>query len=150
MYQRILVAVDGSAAAQHALDESMALAKRLHACLLILTVVDATPPLGSASLRDVWEQDALPIIIDASRSMLERANARAFDADVRMQTVVSVMPARSLAGRILEHASGWQADLLILGSHGRRGLERLRLGSVAEDVARRAAMPVLIVHEAIG
>ncbi|CAN5426394.1 hypothetical protein BH10PSE17_BH10PSE17_14360 [soil metagenome] len=69
-------------------------------------------------MRDAWEQQALPCIVSASRTVLERAEEKARSIGVRVQTFVSVLPAASLAARILERATAWRADLLVLGSHG--------------------------------
>jgi nucleotide-binding universal stress UspA family protein len=76
---------------------------------------------------------------------LSATTARA--AGVAVETALPGTDGRSIAETIVAAAAGWPADLIVVGAHGQRGLVRLVLGSVAEGVIERAAMPVLVVPD---
>lgn len=146
MYARILVAIDGSAHSTHALRHAAGLAHGLSAGLRILHVLDiGLLPYGPELSIDV---DAL---LDARYAAAEKILAAARDSvqapgvTVETRLLDTATPTRHVAAAIAEEAASWPADLLVLGTHGRRGVERWLLGSVAEGVARRAGVPVLLV-----
>ena len=147
MYERILVAVDGSPGSARAVAHAVTLSKALGARLRILPVVDMgwlalAPELAvdthrvAAARRAAGEKDLA--------LALEQVRAAGIDAETAL--VETGTPGQRLAAQIVEQAQGWPADLIVLGTHGRGGAERLFLGSVAEGVARRASVPVLLVH----
>jgi len=146
MYSRILVAVDGSPHSTHALKHATDLAKGLSASLRIIHVVDIglLPSEPELSI----DFDAL---YEARYAVAEKTLAAARDSVqesgivVETQLLDTVMPTRHVAAAIAEAAASWPADLLVLGTHGRRGMERWLLGSVAEGVTRRSTVPVLLV-----
>lgn len=119
MYQRIAVAVDESDAAMRAVREAVALARAGGGELLI---VHAGPPDDG----------------------MERAAGIAERAGLRPET--RTVEGRDVGGGIVAEARRWRADLVVVGTHGRRGVKRLMLGSVAEAVARRSEVPVLLVR----
>jgi nucleotide-binding universal stress UspA family protein len=146
MYSRILVAIDESAGSEHAVDHAAGLAKGLGAVLRILHVVDlAWLPYEAELGVDVLA------LADARRAggekLLAAARGRARGAGIEAETRLAETrgPAQRIATAIGAEAAEWRADVVVLGTHGRRGLERLVLGSVAEGVARRAPVPVLLV-----
>ena len=146
MYSRILVAVDGSLNSAHALKHAVSLAKGLSASLRIIHVVDmGLLPYGPELSIDI---DAL---INARYAAAEKALAAARDSvqepglDVETRLLDTATPTQHVAAAIAEAAANWPADLVVLGTHGRRGMERWLLGSVAEGVARRSTVPVLLV-----
>jgi nucleotide-binding universal stress UspA family protein len=140
---RILCPVDFSDASRAALDHAAALARRYEARLIALHVVPLVPstltfpPAISAATLE-------PISFDLFRDELRRFVEPVADL-VPAETVVTSGDA---ARTILDQARTADADLLVLGTHGRSGFERLVLGSVAEKVLRRAACPVLTVPPA--
>lgn len=147
MYERILVAVDGSPASARAVTHAIAMSKAFGARLRVLHVVDmgwlaVGPELAvdthriAAARRAEGEND----LADA----LEQARAAGVAAETSL--VETGAPGQRLASQIVQEAQGWPADLIVLGTHGRGGAERLLLGSVAEGVARRSSVPVLLVH----
>jgi nucleotide-binding universal stress UspA family protein len=148
MYERILVAVDGSAASARAVSHAIALGKAFGAQLRILHVVDmgwlavgpelAIDTHGIAAARRAAGEKDLALA-------LEQARAAGLEPESRL--VETGAPGQRLPAQIVEEAQAWRADLIVLGTHGRGGAERLFLGSVAEGVARRASVPVLLVHE---
>jgi nucleotide-binding universal stress UspA family protein len=145
MYKRILVAVDGSKMSDVALTEALKLAKEQHADLRLLHVADVTPPptINSASYLDYdLFRDAM---LKAGRDVVRRAESVARTAGLSVESGVVEAIAHDISGSIVGDASRWHADLVVMGTHGRSGLERLVLGSVAESVARHAPVPVLLV-----
>ncbi|OIR08633.1 stress response protein NhaX [mine drainage metagenome] len=146
MYSKILVAVDGSDISTHALKQAIALARNLKAQLRIVHVVDMgwfpiAPELDvdirmlSAARHGVGES-----IIAAAR---DSARQEGFEAEtVLLETDT---PVQHVAEAIAQEALRWQAGMMVLGTHGRRGFKRLILGSVAELTARRSELPVLLI-----
>lgn len=146
MYSRILVAVDGSPHSAHALEQAAGLARSLSASLRLVHVVDiGLLPYGPELSIDI---DAL---LKARYAIAEKTLAAARDSvqapglEVDTLLLDTATPVQHVAAAIAEAASNWPADLLVLGTHGRRGMERWFLGSVAEGVARRSTVPVLLV-----
>jgi nucleotide-binding universal stress UspA family protein len=148
MFKRILVAVDGSTTSARGLKKAIELAKNQEgAALRIVHVTDITPALGGDS-----ELGDIPEILDAIRrsgeQVLEQAVATAREAGIAAESKQLELDQFRLrvADMIAAEADAWQADVIVIGSHGRRGVRRLLLGSVAEGVARTASKPVLLVH----
>jgi nucleotide-binding universal stress UspA family protein len=132
---RILVPIDFSPGSDEALAHARELARGLDADVLVLHVSAAMGSLpGSALARR--ERRAAERRLDAAVGALRAAGVRAD------RTVRGGMPAE----QILRTAATQQVDLIVMGTHGRRGVARLLLGSVAEEVAARARCPVLTVH----
>lgn len=150
MVSRILVAVDGSPGAARALAHAADLAKALSASLRIIHVVDIGlmpygPEIGidiDALIKSRYE--AAEKLLAAARDSVQ---ASGLDVDTRLLDMAT--PTQHVAAAIADAASVWPADLLVLGTHGRRGVERWLLGSVAEGVARRATVPVLLVPQPV-
>ena len=148
MYQRILVAVDGSSTSDRALQEAIRLAKDQHAALHIVHVVDMVPLIWDMEYTDIEAiQRALR---QTGRTIIDRARETAQSAGIEAEAQLAEIgtPGQRVAGRIVEAATAWPADLLVIGTHGRRGLDHLLLGSIAEGVARLAPMSVLLVRGA--
>ena len=151
MYSRILVAVDDSPHAEHAVEQAAGLARGLSAALRIIHVVDmGWLPLGPELAIDV---DAIATARRAAgervlASACERARGAGIEAEIRL--LETATPTQRVAAAIADEAARWPADVVVLGTRGRRVVERLLLGSVAEGVARRSTVPVLLVprHEA--
>lgn len=146
MSSNILMAYDGTDTSQHALKQAVELASKLSANLRIVHVIDIDW-LPSSPDVDI-DLDAL---IKARRrggeKLLQQAREIAQAAGVAAETKIAEIPnpAYHVAESLAEEASGWPADLVVMGTHGRRGLERLLLGSVAEQMTRLSAVPVLLV-----
>ncbi|MGC2048394.1 MAG: universal stress protein [Gallionella sp.] len=146
MYSRILVAVDGSETAQHALKQAIELARKLSAKLRIVHVVDMSwLPIGPELAIDtatisVARRGAGEKIIAAARETAQKAGFETETALIETET-----PTQHVAEVIVQEASRWPADLVVLGTHGRRGFHRLMLGSVAEQMARLSSRPVLLI-----
>jgi nucleotide-binding universal stress UspA family protein len=132
----ILVATDGSEGANAAVTHAVGLAAAIDATLHVVHVVDATvarPTSADGSILDLLEA--------AGQEALDRAIERAERADVPAveATLLSGSPHRA----IVDYAAAADVDLTVVGTHGRTGIDRLLLGSVAERVVRTAGTPVL-------
>jgi nucleotide-binding universal stress UspA family protein len=143
-YRRILVAVDGSPAAAKGLREAVRLAKSEQADLCIFNVVDefyafATPDAAAAGI------DLVPALREGGKRVLQKADAQARKEGVIAKTVMRETVGGSAADAIVREAKKQRADLIVLGTHGRRGVRRLVLGSDAEQVVRTSHVPVLLV-----
>ena len=146
MYDTILFPTDGSRASMEALDHAVGLADTHGATLHALYVVDTSYPYGDMDgLAVEWDS-----VLDALRQDGERAIAgveeRAAAADVPV--VGSIVEESVIYRAILDRAAEIGADLIVMGTHGRRGPAKWLLGSVAERVVRRASIPVTTVRMA--
>jgi nucleotide-binding universal stress UspA family protein len=145
MYQRILVAVDGSPTSLRGLDEAVKIARSSGGRLLLVHVVNellVTPDVIPAIYYDSIVQS----LRESGIKVLEEASAIARRADVACEPQLAETLGGRVADEIVKQAKHWSADLIVLGTHGRRGLERLAMGSDAELVLRLADVPVLLVR----
>jgi nucleotide-binding universal stress UspA family protein len=144
-YRKILVAVDGSAPATKGLREAIRLAKSEGARLFILNVVDefyAFAPLDGLAPS----VDLVPMLREGGEKILAKAKRVADAAEVKSTPVLREMLSGPAADPIVREAKKLGADLIVLGTHGRRGVRRMVLGSDAEQVVRLASVPVLLVR----
>jgi nucleotide-binding universal stress UspA family protein len=145
MYQRILVPIDDSVTAQHGLAEAIQLAVDQHAQIRVVHVLsDAylTAPLVNTLPAD----QAIQSLQRAAAVLLEHAAAAARTAGVGAETALIEHQRYQIGDAIVKEAEHWQADLIVMGTHGRRGLTRAVLGSDAEYVVRHTPVPVLLVR----
>lgn len=142
-FRRILVAIDDSGASQRALAMAIAMAAQSQAALRLLHVLDVEPLTEEITYAGACEDS----VRQDGRKLLETAQVAAAKAQVAAETVQLEMHSLhdGVADTILRDAHTWGADLLVLGTHGRRGVSRLLLGSVAEAVARGSSIPVLLI-----
>jgi nucleotide-binding universal stress UspA family protein len=145
MYQRILVPIDGSPTAQRAFDYALKLAHESRAELIPLYVVDIplvayeAPGFDPSIVRDAMLETGEQLKRDALAAM-KKENVKG------VARVVEIDRAGfDIADRILEEARSANCDLVVMGTHGRRGVRRLVLGSVAERFARMSCCPVLLI-----
>ena len=147
MYDRILVPVDGSEASNRGLDEAIRLARHLGSRLKLIHVVNELFLMRSDGVYNDY-----PTLIEAARAagrnVLQAAQARLAAAGMNEETEMIECVSARAADVILAHAREWGADLLVIGTHGRRGLRRLALGSDAETILRMSPIPVLLVRAA--
>ncbi|WP_175867126.1 universal stress protein [Burkholderia contaminans] len=148
MYSNILVALDGSDTSSRALDAALAIASETGARLTPVYVVDFLVPAydmygyDPSILIDAFREEGLRVTEDAARRLKARDVAGT-------PQICNVAPAgEDIPHRIVSLANEIEADLIIMGTHGRRGVQRLFLGSVAERVLRLATCPVLMIPAA--
>lgn len=149
MYTRILVAVDGSNTSRRAFEAALALAKSSGAVLQPFYVVENTPLYFEAPgydpsvLRNRLVEEGKELGAEFARAMVEQG--------VKGELVVGEASSLDdVSGTVLKAAAAFNADLLVMGTHGRRGVQRLILGSVAERCVRQASLPVLLIPSAAG
>jgi nucleotide-binding universal stress UspA family protein len=135
--KHILVPIDFSPAAEQALDYACELAGKLGA---VVHMVTALGPAGELPLSEKMVEE---LAIEHRKGLDELAGRRRD----RVAFGASIVEAADPRDLILAAAQRVDADLIVMGTHGRRGMSRLLLGSVAEDVLRRAPCPVLVVRE---
>lgn len=147
MYKRILVSVDGSATAEKGLDEAAKLAKVCGATLRLIHIVDPMPfAVGYEAMGRQTGQE-IASIKEAGQAILDAGKQRATAADVKkVETVLVERTTARISERIVEQAKAWDAELIVIGTHGRRGVGRVLLGSDAEQTVRIAPVPVLLVR----
>ena len=146
MYKRILVPVDGSGTARRGLEEAIALAGLTGGQLRLLHVVDELSVAMSMSGQGVVSPDLYQLLREGGEQVLADALAVAQSRKVVADTVLIEGFSGRLCDHVLEQARQWGADIVVLGSHGRRGVGRLVMGSDAEQIIRTALVPVLVVR----
>jgi nucleotide-binding universal stress UspA family protein len=147
MYKKILVGVDGSATALRGLDEATRLAKATGGRLMLVHVVNALVLGADYPLSANYYQALLESLRAEGAKVLEKAAAGVKRAEIPCeQKLIETLGGRA-ADEIVKQAREWQADLIALGTHGRRGLKRLVMGSDAELVLRMSPVPVLMVRD---
>jgi nucleotide-binding universal stress UspA family protein len=140
IFRKLLCPIDFSPHSLAALEMGMNVARQNDATLYLLSVVPIIPDAGLMTPVPV---EPAPGLDEISRAHLEKLARSAIGSLVSYQTMVV---AGDPATRILEVANGLGTDLVVMGTHGRTGVKRLVLGSVAEHVVRESRVPVLTVH----
>ena len=148
MYQRILVPIDGSPTSDHGLDEAIALARATGASIRLLHVLDELIFTTGFETGATYARNVLPALRQGSERILAAGRKRVSAASMAADTLTIECFARRPCDVIVEAAAQWPADLIVIGTHGRRGVSRMMLGSDAEQVARMASVPVLLVRSA--
>ena len=144
MYKRILVPVDGSPTSVRGLDAAIGLAKLGGASLHLVHVLDRVVFAGG----ETYTVDVFGMLREAGERILQETKARAAAAGIEASTFLSeVLPGR-VSDVVVEQAKASGADLIVVGTHGRRGVSRLFVGSDAEQIVRVAPVPVLLVRAA--
>ena len=144
-FKRILVPCDGSQVSTQALVSGLQIARDGGGRVRVLHVLDQIDYLaggyeyaGAAVLEELQRQ---------SRKVLEDAAAICQSAGVPYDTVLVDEPGSRLGDKVADQALAWDADLVVVGTHGRKGLSRAILGSGAEQIVRFAPVSVLVVRE---
>jgi nucleotide-binding universal stress UspA family protein len=148
MYQRILVPIDGSPTSTRGLQEAIDVARLTHARLRLIHVADQLPFAVSADAMAAWSGDLLALLREAGEAILKQGRAQVEAADIPVDTVLRDSFQGRVCDLVVDEASQWRADLIVIGTHGRRGPGRLVMGSDAEQILRLAPVPVLLVRAA--
>ena len=145
MYQNILVPIDGSETAGLGLREAIQLARTLNARLRVLHVVNKTPFIAAGATPVVID-DLISQLRSNGESIVHEALTAARAAGVEVDSrLIEALGDR--AGEIIvSEARDWPANLIVCGTHGRRGLKRILMGSDAENVVRNSPVPVLLIR----
>lgn len=137
-FRRILIALDDSAIAAHAVETGTGLAAALKAQAALVYVVD--PAFASQPDSGIPAAEWLAVLKREGQAFLAAAAQRTGEPPA-WQFLREGKP----ADQILAAAREWEADVIVIGTHGRSGVSRLVLGSTAESVVRNAPCPVLVV-----
>lgn len=143
MFDNFVVALDGSACSAHALDVALSLA-RIENSRLAFCSVAAPLPIYPASAPDVMAEEALAELRDQAQRIVDDADAKARIAGIAGEGSVAI---GDPIVEIVDFAARRRADAIVMGTHGRSGVKRLFLGSVAEGVLRSSKLPVVTVRE---
>lgn len=144
MYKHILIATDGSELSTKGLDQGLQLAKHIGAKVTVVTVTDvwAAGALAAATPASMAEYEAA--VTTAVEEILMQAKKFANDSGVDAETVH--IANRYPADAIVEYSQAHGADLIIMASHGRRGIKRMFLGSQTNEVLALSTIPVLVIR----
>jgi universal stress protein A len=140
--KRILVPIDFSEFSEHALDFAVELAGKLDATIHLIHAI-SIPAIGVPELGAAWSPTMIDdLVTSGTKAMTKLADDRRKVARIG-EAVVQLGDPRDL---ILKAAADLHADLIVMGTHGRRGIRRALLGSVAEAVVRTAPCPVMTIR----
>jgi nucleotide-binding universal stress UspA family protein len=142
MYKRILVPVDGSETSNRAVVAALQMARENGGRIRLVHALDELAYLSGYE----YSADLLKAARDQGTNVLEGARAMAQSAGVPADAKLVETAGRRLGELVAEEARNWEADLVVVGTHGRRGMSRILLGSGAEQVLRLAPVPVLAVR----
>lgn len=145
MFKHILVPVDGSSTAGQAIGKAMAIAEAFKSAVTVVYVIDPYAFTGVGTDFAYGQAEYLSAAAAEAEEAIKAAK-QAFEAR-GISVTGSVVEGHSIYRGILDAAASVNADLVVMGSHGRRGLERLVLGSVTAQVLSHAHVSVLVVHE---
>ena len=146
MSKRILVPVDGSHPSNRGLAEAIKMARGQKARLCLLHVVDERALALNPEAGGVYLDRLLNVMRENGKKILAKAAGAAHARGVKATTARVENITRTVADVIVGNARKWHADLIVIGTHGRRGVSRLVMGSDAENVVRTAPVPVLLVR----
>jgi len=145
MFKRILVPVDGSAASMLGLKQAIKLSALEGARLRLVNVVDEMPVMANVEMGAMI--DNISAMRAGSKKLLARAATVAKRAGITAEISMIESVGGSTAEFVVSEAKKWRADVIVLGTHGRSGLERVFMGSSTEDIIRSTPVPVLIVRD---
>lgn len=145
MFKHILLPVDGSDTSLMAVDKASGLARAFGSTVTAIYVIDPYAFSGVGADFSYGQAQYLGAAKAEGDAALQQSAAMLTAAGVTVST--AVIEAHAIYRGILETASSVGADLIVMGSHGRRGLEKLVLGSVAAQVLAHAHLPILVVRD---
>jgi nucleotide-binding universal stress UspA family protein len=146
MYQKILVPVDGSPTSSRGLQEAVQLAKLTGARLKLLHVIDEISFITSFDAGMGMTADMLQLLKEGGEQVLLEATTQVRSAGLEVEAELVESYAGRVSDLVIDKAREWGAQLIVLGTHGRRGVRRALLGSDAEQILRMAPVPVLLVR----
>ena len=147
MYKRILIATDGSPLSQKAVESGLSLAGLTGASVVALKVVPRYPrsyfegglPVDAADIKRIEKQWA-----DAAQELVDKVKVQGTDEGVTVKTVVA--KSDLIAEAVIAAAKKHKCDLIVMASHGRKGIKRLLLGSETQHVLMHSHIPVLVLR----
>ena len=146
MYKQILCPVDGSPTSNAGMNEAIRLANDQQAKLRFLHVIDTFIPISEMSdeLNAVY---ITKMLHENGNKILKKAKETALKAGVSADSIAIETFGKRVSDSIVSQAKEWPADLIVMGTHGLRGLERLVIGSDAQAILHTCPVPVLLVRK---
>ena len=145
MFKHILVPVDGSSTSQAAVGKATELAKAFGSTVTVIYVIDPYPFTGVGTDFAYGQAEYLSAATAEANTAVHAAKDSFTAAGVTVDT--SIIEAHTAWRGIVEAGESLQADLIVMGSHGRSGLEKLVLGSVTQAVLSHTKLPVLVTRD---
>ncbi|WP_394755643.1 universal stress protein [Rhodoferax sp.] len=145
MFKHILVPVDGSPTAQFAVEKTIELAKAFNSHVSTIFVIDPYPFTGVGTDFAYGQAEYLSAATAEANAAVKAAKAAFIEADIPVEA--SVIESHTAWRGVVQAAESMQVDLIVMGSHGRSGLEKLVLGSVTQAVLSHTKLPVLVVRD---
>jgi nucleotide-binding universal stress UspA family protein len=145
MYGKILVPIDGSDTSFCGLHEAIKIAKSQGSQIRLLHIVNEYM-FDYLYSPGIYPSNVLEALRESGKKVLHDAEAMLRQQGIEPQSVMLETIGGPASDLILEQAKQWPADLIVMGTHGRRGLVRVAMGSDAEEVVRESSVPVLLVR----
>jgi nucleotide-binding universal stress UspA family protein len=146
MFKKILVPVDGSRTSDLGLNLAMGMAREGDSTLYLLHVVPQFIFMQDAIGGAVYADRLFEGMREGGRQIIGKAEQKVRAKGLKYRAILVEEPAARVSEVIVEQAKKMKADVIVLGTHGRRGLDRIVMGSDAEGVVRQAPVPVLLVR----
>lgn len=144
MYANILVPIDGSDTSTRGLTEAIKIAKEQHARVRLVHVINEL--IMSAPHDAAFAVQLSDRLQEFGRTVLKEGEAKVRAAGIQVDSICDDVIGGQAGVQIVHHANAWPADLIVMGTHGRRGLRRIVMGSDAEYVVRHTPVPVLLIR----
>jgi nucleotide-binding universal stress UspA family protein len=145
VYDQILVPTDGSDTAAVGVTEAIKLARSQHARIRLIHVVNELVVV-SGELSGTTFGDVVELLRSNGETLLREAEATVREAGVEVDVRLIEVMGGQAGTSIVKEAESWPADLIVCGTHGRRGIRRIVMGSDAEYIVRHSPVPVLLVR----
>ena len=141
-FKKILIAVDNSTCAEKAAKAGYEMAVKYHAEIALLNIIEPIPTSVGADFA------LAPVFLELYDNSLENSNVLLKEMENKFSNGINttyLSTVDTASHGIIQQAELWGAELIVIGTHGRTGINHLLMGSVAENVARKATCPVLII-----
>ena len=145
MFKSILIPVDGSTISSQVIEKAAAMARAFESTVTVVCVIDIYAFAGLGMDAAYGQSEYMTAA--TSEANLAVAQAKQFFDAAGLSVKTLVVEGQVIYKTIMETAESVNADLIVMGSHGRKGLEKLVLGSVAAQILSHAHLPVMIVRE---
>lgn len=143
-YQHILVPVDGSETSYKAVSQAAALAHAFNAKVTVVQVLTLDPYIAAEYITAQQTNDLIERARNSILKDLDDAKNKFSEFGVTAETLL--LEGQNISVEIIKAATAQAADLIVIGSHGRTGIKKLFLGSVAQSILGESNLPVLIVR----
>jgi nucleotide-binding universal stress UspA family protein len=142
---QLLVPVDGSLTSAKAVDTAIELARLNGARVRLFHVIDELDHVNGFETSKTYNEELVPLMRAGGEKLLAQMRRRVTDQGLVCDSVLVESGTGRVCEQVAEEARLVRADMIVLGSHGRHGLARMLMGSDAEQIARHAPVPVLVV-----